>query len=96
MGESIKKIEVYEALYGLSSGVRKFLEAVDFLERAGVGTTALSQYRHLANEMCSGISTIVTELMAEVERRDFNELRGKNSTRRERETVDSDSPAAQV
>jgi hypothetical protein len=43
----VKKIEIYEALYGLNAGIEQFLNSLDFLERAGLGLPFLNGYRNI-------------------------------------------------
>ena len=70
----INKIEIYEALYGLNAGIQQFLDALDFLDRAGLGLPFLNGYRILADEIRSAINFSTTEAMTVVELMDYQQL----------------------
>jgi hypothetical protein len=70
----IKKIEIYEALYGLNAGIQQFLDSLDFLDGAGLGIPFLNGYRILADEIRSAINFSTTEAMAVVELLDYQQL----------------------
>jgi hypothetical protein len=70
----IKKIEIYEALYGLNAGIQQFLDSLDFLDRAGLGIPFLNGYRILADEIRSAINFSTTEAMTVVELLDYQQL----------------------
>jgi hypothetical protein len=70
----VKKIEVYEALYGLNAGIQQFLNSLDFLDEAGLGLPFLNGYRILADEIRSAINFSTTETMTAIELRDYKEL----------------------
>jgi len=70
----IKKTEIYEALYGLNAGIQRFLNSLDFLDRAGLGIPFLNGYRILADEIRSAINFSTTEAMSVIELLDYEEL----------------------
>jgi hypothetical protein len=70
----IKKIEIYEALYGLNAGIQQFLDSLDFLDRAGLGIPFVNGYRILADEIRSAVNFSTTEAMAVVELLDYQQL----------------------
>lgn len=70
----IKKIEIYEALYGLNAGIQQFLDSLDFLDRAGLGIPFLNGYRILADEIRSAVNFSTTEAMTVVELLDYEQL----------------------
>src|ERR1051326_744961 len=71
---TIKKIEIYEALYGLNAGIQQFLDSLDFLDRSGLGIPFLNGYRILADEIRSAINFSTTEAMTVVELLDYEQL----------------------
>ena len=75
----IKKIEVYEALYGLNAGVQQFLNSLDFLDRSGLGIPFLNGYRILADEIRSAINFSTTEAMSVIELLDYEQLENLRS-----------------
>jgi hypothetical protein len=70
----IKKIEIYEALYGLNAGIQQFLNSLDFLDRSGLGLPFLNGYRILADEIRSAINFSTTEAMTTIELLDYEQL----------------------
>lgn len=70
----IRKIEIYEALYGLNAGIQQFLDSLDFLERAGLGLPFLNGYRIVADEIRSAINFSTTEVMNAIEYKDYKQL----------------------
>lgn len=70
----IKKIEIYEALYGLNAGIQQFLNSLDFLDRSGLGLPFLNGYRILADEIRSAINFSTTEAMTAIELLDYEQL----------------------
>jgi len=70
----IKKIEVYEALYGLNAGIQQFLDSLDFLDSSGLGIPFLNGYRILADEIRSAINFSTTEAMTAIELLDYEQL----------------------
>jgi hypothetical protein len=70
----IKKIEIYEALYGLNAGVQQFLDSLDFLDSSGLGIPFLNGYRILADEIRSAINFSTTETMTAIELLDYKQL----------------------
>jgi hypothetical protein len=75
----VKKIEIYEALYGLNAGIEQFLNSLDFLERAGLGLPFLNGYRILAEEIRSAVNFSTAETMTALELRDYQELKKQRS-----------------
>lgn len=71
---TIKKTEIYEALYGLNAGIQQFLNSLDFLDRAGLGIPFLNGYRILADEIRSAINYSTTEAMTVIELIDYQQL----------------------
>jgi hypothetical protein len=71
---TIKKTEIYEALYGLNAGIQQFLNSLDFLDRAGLGIPFLNGYRILADEIRSAINFSTTEAMTVIELLDYQQL----------------------
>jgi hypothetical protein len=71
---TIKKTEIYEALYGLNAGIQQFLNSLDFLDRAGLGIPFLNGYRILADEIRSAINFSTTDAMAVIELLDYQQL----------------------
>ena len=72
---TIKKTEIYEALYGLNAGIQQFLNSLDFLDRAGLGIPFLNGYRILADEIRSAINYSTTEAMTVIELLDYRAAR---------------------
>jgi hypothetical protein len=70
----IKKIEIYEALYGLNAGIQQFLDSLDFLDSSGLGIPFLNGYRILADEIRSAINFSTTETMTAIELLDYKQL----------------------
>ena len=70
----IKKIEIYEALYGLNAGIQQFLNSLDFLDRAGLGIPFLNGYQILADEIRSAVNFSTAEAMTVVELMDYQQL----------------------
>lgn len=75
----IKKIEIYEALYGLNAGIQQFLNSLDFLDRSGLGIPFLNGYRILADEIRSAINFSTTEAMTVIELLDYEQLENLRS-----------------
>jgi hypothetical protein len=75
----IKKIEVYEALYGLNAGIQQFMNSLDFLDKAGLGLPFLNGYRILADESRSAINFSTAETMTVLELQDYEELESQRS-----------------
>jgi hypothetical protein len=71
---TIKKTEIYEALYGLNAGIQQFLNSLDFLDRAGLGIPFLNGYRILADEIRSAINFSTTDAMTVIELMDYEQL----------------------
>jgi hypothetical protein len=71
---TIKKTEIYEALYGLNAGIQQFLNSLDFLDRAGLGIPFLNGYRILADEIRSAVNYSTTEAMTVIELLDYQQL----------------------
>jgi hypothetical protein len=71
---TIKKIEIYEALYGLNAGIQQFLNSLDFLDRSGLGIPFLNGYRILADEIRSAVNFSTTEAMTVIELLDYEQL----------------------
>ena len=71
---TIKKTEIYEALYGLNAGIQQFLNSLDFLDKAGLGIPFLNGYRILADEIRSAINYSTTEAMTVIELLDYQQL----------------------
>jgi hypothetical protein len=71
---TIKKTEIYEALYGLNAGIQQFLTSLDFLDRAGLGIPFLNGYRILADEIRSAVNFSTTEAMTVIELLDYQQL----------------------
>jgi hypothetical protein len=71
---TIKKTEIYEALYGLNAGIQQFLNSLDFLDRAGLGIPFLNGYRILADEIRSAVNFSTTEAMTVIELLDYQQL----------------------
>jgi hypothetical protein len=61
---TIKKTEIYEALYGLNAGIQQFLTSLDFLDG----------YRILADEIRSAVNFSTTEAMTVIELLDYQQL----------------------
>jgi hypothetical protein len=76
---TIKKIEIYEALYGLNAGIQQFLDSLDFLDRSGLGIPFLNGYRILADEIRSAINFSTTEAMTVIELLDYQQLENLRS-----------------
>ena len=76
---TIKKIEIYEALYGLNAGIQQFLDSLDFLDRSGLGIPFLNGYRILADEIRSAINFSTTEAMTVIELLDYEQLENLRS-----------------
>jgi hypothetical protein len=76
---TIKKTEIYEALYGLNAGIQHFLNSLDFLDRAGLGIPFLNGYRILADEIRSAINFSTTEAMTVIELLDYEQLENLRS-----------------
>lgn len=76
---TIKKIEIYEALYGLNAGIQQFLDSLDFLDRAGLGLPFLNGYRILADEIRSAINFSTTEAMTVIELLDYQQLENQRA-----------------
>lgn len=72
--QTIKKVEIYEALYGLNAGIQQFLNSLNFLDGAGLGLPFLNGYRILADEIRSAINFSTAEAMAVLELYDYEEL----------------------
>ena len=81
MRDAVNKKDIFEALYGLHSGVEQFTTSLDCLERSGLGIAFLSGYRLVLEEIRAGITTTILEVVTEIERRDQRKL----ETRRRRE-----------
>ena len=79
MQKTTNKSEIYEALYGLHSGIQQFLNSLDFLERAGLGMAFLNGYRLLAAQIHSGINRAITDVLTEMEQTDLTELEKEKS-----------------
>jgi len=75
----VKKIEIYEALYGLNAGIEQFLNSLDLLERAGLGLPFLNGYRILADEIRSAVNFSTSEAITALELRDYKELEKQRS-----------------
>jgi hypothetical protein len=77
---TIKKTEIYEALYGLNAGIQQFLNSLDFLDRAGLGIPFLNGYRILADEIRSAINFSTTDAMTVIELLDYQQLESLRSS----------------
>jgi len=75
----VKKIELYEALYGLNAGIEQFLNSLDLLERAGLGLPFLNGYRILADEIRSAVNFSTSEAITALELRDYKKLEKQRS-----------------
>jgi hypothetical protein len=77
--QTVKKVEIYEALYGLNAGIQQFLNSLDFLDGAGLGLPFLNGYRILADEIRSAVNFSTAEAMTAIELYDYEELKSQRS-----------------
>src|SRR5580765_5085378 len=76
---TVKKVEIYEALYGLNTGIQQFLNSLDSLDAAGLGLPFLNGYRILADEIRSAINFSTAEAMTAIELCDYEKFESQRS-----------------
>jgi hypothetical protein len=84
MEDEVSKKDIYEALYGLHSGVDQFNTSLECLERSGLGIAFLSGYRLVLEQIRAGITTTILEVVTEIERRDQMKLEKRRAPPQEK------------